>query len=84
MFHHFIQHFLHILSTTPSLAPKGGWVGKGRAEKSEETSAAEIDLNFDVVQMGFMSSYVALALHGTGRMEGLVVFCYGSRNYLIL
>ena len=31
----------------------GGWVGKGRAEKAEETSDAEIDLNFDVVQMGF-------------------------------
>lgn len=42
----------------PNPLLEGGWVGKGRAEKSEETSAAEIDLNFDVVQMGFMSSYV--------------------------
>ena len=51
-------------------AASGGWVGKGRAEKSEETSAAEIDLNFDVVQMGFMSSYVALAADWEG-LDGL-------------
>lgn len=35
-------------------------MGKGRAEKAEESSGAEVDLNFDVVQMGFMSSYVAM------------------------
>ena len=37
---------------TPLDPGPGGWVGKGRAEKAEETSDAEIDLNFDVVQMG--------------------------------
>ena len=39
---------------TPLYPGAGGWVGKGRAEKAEETSDAEIDLNFDVVQMGFL------------------------------
>lgn len=39
---------------TPLDPGAGGWVGKGRAEKAEETSDAEIDLNFDVVQMGFL------------------------------
>ncbi|CAK9003134.1 Transmembrane protein 65 [Durusdinium trenchii] len=42
----------------PNPLLEGGWMGKGRAEKAEESSGAEVDLNFDVVQMGFMSSYV--------------------------
>ncbi|CAJ1419901.1 unnamed protein product [Effrenium voratum] len=42
----------------PNPLLEGGWMGKGRAEKSTETSSAEVDLNFDVVAMGFMSSYV--------------------------
>ena len=39
----------------------GGWLGKGRAEASSR--GAEVDLNFDVVQMGFMSSYVDAQVH---------------------
>ena len=36
-----------------------GW-GKAERRRREESSGAEVDLNFDVVQMGFMSSYVAM------------------------
>ncbi|CAE6937770.1 Tmem65, partial [Symbiodinium sp. CCMP2456] len=42
----------------PNPLMEAGWQGKGRAEKAAETSAAEVDLNFDVVAAGFMSSYV--------------------------
>ncbi|CAE7489679.1 Tmem65 [Symbiodinium natans] len=42
----------------PNPLMEAGWQGKGRAEKAAETSSAEVDLNFDVVAAGFMSSYV--------------------------
>lgn len=70
---------------TPLDPGAGGWVGKGRAEKAEETSDAEIDLNFDVVQMGFWPEIaVFFAFFGSGKQHLLLEQILSVMNMVFL